>query len=97
MAAFTGQRSDRSGRILKFTLPNTIFFVPAGVITIFEFTVAKNMAQKSSALGSNPEVRHAQSEIAIRTSADGLNYGSSTWKSVTPRNSRTRISKMNVH
>ncbi len=63
---------------MKFTLPNTVFFVPAGVITVFEFTVAKNMAPKSSALGSNPEVRHAQSKIAIQTSADGLSCGSST-------------------
>jgi hypothetical protein len=55
---------------LKFTLPNTVFFVPAGVITVFEFTVAKNMAPKSSALGSNPVVQHAQSKMAIRTSAD---------------------------
>jgi hypothetical protein len=57
MAAFTGQRSDRSGRTLKLMLPNTVFFVPARVITVFEFTVAENIAPKSSALGSNPEVR----------------------------------------
>ena len=78
MAAFTGHRSERSGRTLKFMLPNTVVFVLAEVITIFEFTMAKNMAPKSSALGSNPEVRHAQSKMAIRTSADGLNCGSST-------------------
>jgi hypothetical protein len=78
MAAFTGQRLDRSGRTLKFTLPNTVFFVPAGVITVFEFMVAKNMAPKSSALGSYLEVRHAQLKIAIQTSTDGLSCGSST-------------------
>lgn len=49
MAAFTGQRSERSGRTLKFTLPNTVFFVLAGVTTVFEFTVAKNMDEELGA------------------------------------------------
>ena len=49
MAAFTGQTSERSRRTLKFTLPNTVFFIPAGVTTVFEFTVAKNTVPKKSA------------------------------------------------
>lgn len=54
----TGHESDRSGRRLKFTLPKTDFFGPAGVCTSFVDALAVKRRAKSSTIGANPVVRH---------------------------------------
>lgn len=76
MDAGTGQESERSGRRLKFTLPNTDFFGPAGVCTSFVEALAVKSKAKSSAEGAKPLVRHIHVKTESFAMAEGLNCGS---------------------